>query len=260
MNVTEKYFDLSGKVAMVTGASKGLGRVFARTLAEGGASLIIIGRDQERLQKVSEEIEGLGRECVWYSVDITDEKSMETMVKSAVEKMGRIDILVNNAAAPRINIPLEDTTLEQWNYVMDNNVTGTFICTRQVGKQMIRQKKGKIINIASMAGYIMNKGTHVGSYDCSKHTMVAFTRALAVEWAPYNILVNALAPGYFLTDPNREFFEKEGEFYKRVVEMTPLRRVGNPEELASPILFLASDSNTFMTGSVLMVDGGYTLY
>ena len=255
-----KIFDLSGKIALITGASKGLGKAFATALAEAGATPILVARNQSELEKTGKEIAQINPQCSWYAADITKENEVEKVVKEIINQFGKIDILVNNAATGRINFPPEETSLEQWNFVINTNLTGMFICSKAVGKEMIKRRKGKIINLASISGSIINKGVHGGSYDVSKSAIVALTRALAVEWAPYNINVNAIAPGYFLTEPNIKFFEADQNFYNQVVDMVPLKKIGDPNDLKGTVIYLASEASNFMTGSIVVVDGGYTLW
>ena len=253
-------FDLTGKVALVTGAGRGLGKVYAEAYAEYGASLILVDQERQGLEKVASEISGRGTKCVWYLADITNEAQIGQVFGDAVDKLGRIDILMNNAGTSRVNVAPEEMDIEKWKFVIDVNVTGSYICAQIAGREMIRQKKGKIINISSISGFIINKGVHGGSYDVSKQAVVGMTRALATEWAKYNINVNAIAPGYFLTIPNKNFFDADPAFYKDVLEMIPMGRIGDPQELAGAAVFLASQASDYMTGSVIVVDGGYTIW
>jgi len=255
-----KIFDLTGEVAIVTGAAKGLGRVFAKALAQAGANIYLMGHGEEGMRVTAEEVTGLGARCAWRYAEITRECEVEACIKDCIEQFGKVDILVNNAATSRINIPPEKTTLEQWNKVLDINITGSFICAQAAGKEMIKRRKGKIINLASISGIIINKGVHGGSYDVSKQAVVGLTRALAAEWAQYNINVNAIAPGYFLTDPNKRFFDENPKFYDTVLSMIPAQRIGDPEELSGAVVFLASRASNYMNGSVLVIDGGYTIW
>jgi gluconate 5-dehydrogenase len=253
-------FDLSGKTAVVTGAGKGLGRVFAGALDNSGAKLYLIGRNRELLAKAAEEISALGTECRWYSADVRDEAALQAACDDCVGHYGRVDILINNAGSPRINDPPEKVSLTDWNEVIGINLTGLFLCSRIFGGQMIKQNQGRIVNIASMSGIIINKGVHGGSYETSKFGVIGVTKALAVEWDKYNIQVNALAPGYFMTEPNRNFFDKEPECLREFEENTPMGRIGNPEELEGAIVYLSSGAVSFMTGSVIVVDGGFTCW
>lgn len=255
----QNYFDVQGKVAFITGASKGLGKVFAQTLAEAGAKLFILSATKSNIESVCEEISA-NYPCQCFCASITDEAAINAAVAQCVETYGRIDILVNNAAAMRINKAPEDTTLEEWKHVIDTNITGAFIVARAVGKQMLRQGSGKIINMSSISGKIINKGVHGGSYDVSKAAMDGLTYALASEWGPRGINVNAIAPGYCMTAPNREFFDKDPEFFRNALEMIPAGRIADPHELAGTILYLASDAANYLHGSIIRVDGGYMLW
>jgi NAD(P)-dependent dehydrogenase (short-subunit alcohol dehydrogenase family) len=253
-------FDLTGQVAVVTGAARGLGKVFAEAYAHHGASLALVGRDKRGLEQVASEISSKGAKCSCYSADITNENEIEKAFGEAVREFGRIDILMNNAGTRRINVAPEEMEISKWKSVIDVNVTGSYICAQTAGRQMIKQKRGRIINISSISGFIINKGVHGGSYDVSKQAIVGMTRALAVEWAKHNINVNAIAPGYFLTIPNKDFFDADPAFYNNVLEMIPMGRIGNPEELAGAAVFLASEASSYMTGSVMVIDGGYTVW
>ena len=160
----------------------------------------------------------------------------------------------------RINKPPEETTVAEWRSVMDTNVTGAWLCCREAGKVMIGQQSGKIVNIASISGQVVNKYFHGGAYEVSKAALMMLTKTLATEWAPYNISVNAIAPGYYDTQPNRDFFAQEADLYQRVLDLIPLSRLGNLEELTDLVLVLASDTANYMTGSTITIDGGYTLW
>jgi len=260
MDILSKTFDLTGKTIIVTGGSKGLGKTMALALAEAGADVVVASRTLSELEKTAREIRDLKRESLAIKADITSEVQVRSMVEETIEKFGKIDVLVNNAGTGRIDKPPEKTNLKEWSEVMETNVTGTFICSKEVASKMIARKKGKIINLASMSGFIINRYVHGGAYDCSKLAIVALTKALAVEWAPYKITVNAIAPGYFRTEPNEIFFQRYPDFYQKVIDMTPLRRIGNPQELSGLIIYLASEASNFMTGSTILIDGGYTLW
>ena len=245
---------------MITGGNRGLGRAFAEGLAESGATIFLVARNEKTLAETSEYLKMTYKiSCDWAVADITDEGEVQNAVKNCMKKFGRIDILINNAATDRVNVPPETTTLRQWREVIDTNLTGAFIVAKTVGKEMIKQKSGKIINIVSICGYIINTTVHAGSYDVSKHAVIALTRALAVEWAKYNINVNAIAPGYFMTDPNREACSTIPGLYDSIANLCPLKRWGEPKELAGAVVFLSSCASDFMQGSVLIIDGGTTI-
>ena len=252
--------NLQDKVAIVTGASRGLGQAFAAALAEAGAHLVISCRHGSDLKETAGLVRSHKREVLELESDIAHEEQVAEMVDKTVEKFGRIDILVNNAASMRIDKPPEQTTLEEWKSVVDPNITGTFLCSREVAKVMIGQKAGKIINLSSVAAYDVLKYFHGGSYEVTKTAVVMLTKVLATEWAPYNINVNAIAPGYYNTLPNQRFLKKEPGLYDKVLDMIPLKKLGNIEELAGLVVVLASDIANFMTGSTIIIDGGYACW
>jgi NAD(P)-dependent dehydrogenase (short-subunit alcohol dehydrogenase family) len=236
-----ELLSLKDKIALVTGASRGLGKGFAAALAEAGAHLSIVSRHRNELTDTAEQVKGYGREVLSLQADITREDEVREMVE-------------------RRNIPPEETSLESWSFVIDTNLNGPFLCAREVGKVMIPRKRGKIINIASMSGMIINRYFHGGSYDVSKSAVVGLTKALAVEWAKHNVNVIAVAPGYYGTAPNQKWFEANPEIRQRVIDMIPLNRLGKIEELAALVTVLASDVSNYMTGSTVVIDGGYTLW
>jgi gluconate 5-dehydrogenase len=252
--------NLKDKVAIVTGASRGLGQAFAASLAEAGAHVVITSRHGAELGETAKLVRSHNREVLEFESDIKNEEQTIRMVEETVKKLGRIDILVNNAASMRIDKPPEQTTLKEWQSVVDPNITGLFLCSREVARIMIRQKAGKIINISSAAAYTVLKYFHGDAYEVTKAAVVMLTKVLATEWAPYNINVNAIAPGYYNTIPNQRFLKKEPGLYDKVLDMIPLKKLGNIEELAGLVVVLASDISNFMTGSTIIIDGGYTCW
>jgi NAD(P)-dependent dehydrogenase (short-subunit alcohol dehydrogenase family) len=256
----QDLLSLKDRVALVTGASRGLGQAFALALAEAGAHVAVSARRAADLEETARGIRERGREALAVPADITVEAEVSGMVAAVVKRFGRLDILVNNAATGRMNIAPEETSLEAWSSVIDTNVNGMFLCAREAGKAMIPRKKGTILNLASMSGQIINKYFHGGSYDVSKAAIVGLTKALAADWAPHNITVNALAPGYYGTAPNIAFFDSDPELRDKVLDLVPLRRLGTIEELAALVTALCSDAARYMTGSVIVIDGGYTLW
>ena len=253
-------FKLTDKTAIVTGASRGLGREFAKSLAEAGADIIINSRNIKELEEVYEQIRKIGRRVLPIEADITDVSNVKNMIRKAIKTFNHIDILINNAATGRINRPIDETESEEWDFVINTNITGVFNCSREVLKVMKKQKKGKIVNISSISGMIINKYFHGGSYDVSKAGIVALTKAMATEYARYNINVNAVAPGYYKTKPNEKWFQERPEIYEKILDMIPLRRLGNIKELGALIVFLSSDASNYMTGSLVVIDGGYTIW
>ncbi len=251
---------LAGRVAVVTGASRGLGQAFAAALAEAGANVVITSRHGRELDETAAAVRAHGREALAIEADATSESAVRAMVDRTMEAFGRVDVLVNNAACERVNLPPEETTMESWSSVMRANVDGPFLCAREVGRVMIGRKRGRIINVASMSGQIINRYFHGGSYDVSKSAVVGLTKALAVEWAPHGITVNALAPGYYGTAPNLHWFQSNPEIHQKVLDLIPLGRLGTIEELAGLVVVMASDICAYMTGSTVLIDGGYTLW
>jgi NAD(P)-dependent dehydrogenase (short-subunit alcohol dehydrogenase family) len=248
-------FDLSGKVAIVTGAGGGLGKPIAIGLAENGADVVVTGRTLSKLEPVAKEIQDMGRQSLAVTADVTDPKSVAEMVDQVVKKFSHIDILAN-VAGINARVSAEEFDADEFEKVIRFNVVGTFLCCQAVGKVMIQQKSGKIINMSSVRGRC---GPDQGgsAYATSKGAVDALTRTLAVEWAKYNINVNALGPALIMTDMTRDFLSQP-ETYKRVTADIPLHRLGNPEEVVGPAILLAAKESDFMTGQVLYIDGGMT--
>lgn len=256
-----RLFDLHGEIAVITGASKGLGESFAHALAQAGADLFLIARREEGLIRVSQDIQTrYGVRCRWCTADISSQADIRRAVAQCMEIYGEIDILVNNAAAMRNNKPPQDTTPEEFDAVMHPNVIGTLMMCQEVGAVMRAQKKGRIVNISSMSALIVNRGVYGGSYEVSKAAVSMLTKTLAVEWARDGISVNAICPGYYGTQPNREFFAADPTFEQKVLDMIPMHRLGEPEELWGALLLLCSPAASYMQGTVITVDGGYTLW
>jgi NAD(P)-dependent dehydrogenase (short-subunit alcohol dehydrogenase family) len=251
---------LEDRTALVTGAGTGIGFAIAKRFHEEGAAVVLCGRREEVLSEAARRISPRGQRVLGVRADIADEEEVRNLVARAVEWQGRLDVLVNNAGAMRINKPPEETSLAEWRSVIDTNVTGTFLCCREAGKVMIRQKRGRIVNIGSMSGFVVNRYFHGGSYEVSKSAIHMLTKALAVEWAQYNINVNAVAPGYYGTQPNLDFFAHAKDLHQKVMELIPLGRLGDLEQLAGLVLTLAADTTAYMTGSIIPIDGGYTIY
>lgn len=254
---TRQLFDLSGRVALVTGGSIGLGRQMAEGLAEMGASLCLCARKVDRCQQAAEELAKLGAKTLALSCDVKDPASVKETVAKTLESFGHIDILINNAGISW-GAPVEEMTLEQWNKVMDTNLTGTFLFSQAAGKAMIAQGRGKIINVASVAGMGgASAEMQAIGYHASKGGVIAFTKDLACKWAPHNIQVNAIAPGWFPTHMSGWIVEHHKDL---LLSKIPMQRFGGDDDLKGAAVFLASDASAYVTGHVLVVDGGQTAW
>jgi NAD(P)-dependent dehydrogenase (short-subunit alcohol dehydrogenase family) len=245
-------FDLSGKVAVVTGASRGLGQTFARALARAGADLVITSRRLDSLQPFQQEIQSLGRRVVALELDVRSEDSIRRMVSDAAEACPRLDILVNNAGC-NVRKRALDVSWEDWNLVLDTNLRGAFFVAQAVATRMIPHGRGRIINIGSLTSVMGYAG--LGPYGASRGGIRQLTMSLADDWGPHGITVNCLAPGWFKTDQNKVMYE-DREWVEALVDRIPVRRPGRPSDLEGPIVFLASDASEYITGQTLLVDGG----
>ena len=249
----KQLFDLTGRVAIVTGGSMGLGRQMAEGLAEVGANLVLCARKQERCERAAEELKARGVRTLAVGCDVKSQSNIQGVVDLALAQFGRIDILINNAGTSW-GAPVEEMTLEQWSKVIDTNLTGTFLFSQAVGKIMTAQRRGKIINIASTAGL---RGAppdfQAIGYHASKGGVIAFTRDLARKWAIHNVHVNAIAPGWFPTHMSEVVIARHRENLLRGI---PLGRFGSDYDLKGAAVFLASEASDFVTGQVLVVDGG----
>jgi len=253
--MNSNLFDLTGKVAIVTGGSKGLGKAMALGMADAGADIVLVSRTLKDLEIVAEEIRAKGRQALPIPADVSKNADIERMVKEVIEKFKKIDILVNNTGVSG-DKPVLKMEEEYWDYVMAVNLKGPFLCSKAVGAEMAKRKKGKIINISSITYSLAIP--NMTSYCASKAGLVQFTKTLALEWVKHNIQVNAICPGYFRTPMNQEFFASDAG--KRIIEQTlPLKRLGEPEELVGSVIFFASEASNFITGAVLVVDGGQIL-
>ena len=251
-------FDLSGKVSLITGGGTGLGRAMAIGLAKYGSNIVIVDIDPDKAKDVVRKIESLEKSALAIKADVTKREEVDHMVQDVLDKFRTIDILVNSAGIGR-RVKAEEMSEKDWDEVISVNLKGTFLCCQSVGKLMIKQKKGKIINIASVVGQrgLFHPLDLALSYCASKGGVVQLTRALAAEWAKYNVHVNAIAPTYFMTDMTRCLLENK-EFLDYLKWKIPLQRPGKPEELIGPVVFLASDASSMVTGHILNVDGGWT--
>ena len=249
-------FDLSGRTALVTGFSRGLGRAMAVALAEAGADIAGVARDAEAAAGAAAEITAVGRRSLTLLGDITERPTVARMVDQAVDHFGRIDILVNNAGAC-VHAPALEVTDEDWHAVMNVNVNALWLCSQIVGGHMIERGGGTIVNIGSMSGAIVNRPQWQPAYNASKAAVHHLTRSLAAEWARHGVRVNALAPGYVKTDMSPV---DDPVFRRYWIDDAPMQRYATPDELGGAVVFLASDASSFVTGSVLTMDGGYSVF
>lgn len=254
--VMDLCFDIKGQTAIVTGASSGLGVTFAESLAEIGVNVVIAARRYERLAKIAEELSNkYNVRVVPVKTDVSQEGQVINMVDTAVEKLGSLEILVNNAGIASLS-PSVDMSIEEWKKVIDVNLTGVFLCARTAAREMIKRKYGKIVNIASIYGAVGDIFP-TAPYYASKGAVINLTRALAIEWAPYKINVNAIAPGFFPSAMTETVFQDEKSL-KYILSRTALGRTGEPIDLKAALIYLASPASAYLTGQTIFVDGGWT--
>ncbi len=251
-------FSLAGQVGIVTGGGQGLGWAFCQAFAEAGADLVIAEINPETGQQAAERVRSMGRGALFVQTDIRKKNDIDIMVSRALDKFGKIDFLMNNAGVVFWR-PAEEITVEEWQNLMDVNLNGLFFCCQAVGKHMIARRSGRIINIASMSGVIVNTPQPQAAYNTSKAAVIHLTKSLAAEWAKYGIRVNAIAPGYMST-PMSDKYLADPQYGRFWMNLTPLHRPGQPEELGPLAVYLASEASSFVTGSAILIDGGYTVY
>lgn len=244
---------LQDKVAIVTGGGTGIGRVIAREMAKVGAHIVVASRNPAHITPAADEIRAVGRQALAVSVDVRVPDQVDGLVNATMERFGRIDILVNNHGA-LFQCPVEELSPGGWNAIIGINLTGVFLCSRAVGKVMIKQQGGKIINIVSIAG--LHGSPMTAPYGAAKAGVINFTKSLAMEWAKHHIYVNAVAPGPILTESGRDRLWSSPEVQEQVRGQIPLGRYGEPEEIANTVIFLASDAASYIMGETLYVDGG----
>lgn len=250
--MSDGLFDLTGRVALVTGTSRGLGQYFARALARAGADLAITSRDKGTLAKFAEEIEGLGRRVFCTALDVRELSSIQSAIATIEEHFGRIDILVNNAGC-NIRKPALDVSWEDWNTILDTNLRGSFFVAQAVARGMIARGYGRIINIGSVTSVAGYAG--LAPYGASRGGIRQLTMSLADDWGRHGVTVNCLAPGWFETQQNRALYENAA-WVEYLKDRIPVKRPGRPDDLDGAVVFLASESSRYITGQTLLVDGG----
>ena len=255
----KELFSLKDRVAIVTGGGQGLGKSMAIGLAQAGANIVIAARRIESAMETKKEIEAIGVKCTVIKGDMRVEEDVKNMVAKVMEEYGKIDILFNNAGTWRGD-DAEKVTTEDWKEVIDVNLTGPFIVSREVGKVMLAQKKGSIVNIASMSGMIVNTPQNQCAYNASKGGLIMLTKSMATEWADRGVRVNAICPGYMRTEMSEDRYQRKDPAIERWFSMTPMGRSGVPDELMGVAVYLASDASSYPTGSTYLVDGGYTAW
>jgi NAD(P)-dependent dehydrogenase (short-subunit alcohol dehydrogenase family) len=254
-----QMFKLDGRVALVTGGGRAIGLACVEALAEAGAKVIIADFDEKVAAEGKGAMKKKGYDVETVIMDVTKTDQVNTVADDVVKRHGKIDILVNNAGIARSETPAELVTDEHWLNVLDVNLNGTFWCCRAFGKHMLAKRSGAIVNIGSMSGFIVNKPQEQSYYNASKAAVHHLTKSLAAEWGARGVRVNAVAPTYIAT-PLNEFVKSKPEMYRAWIGGTPMGRLGEVEEIASVVLFLASDAASLLTGSIVLADGGYTCW
>ena len=255
----QKY-DLKGRTAIVTGAGQGIGFCCAQALGEAGAKVVVADLVPDRIATAVGQLQGLGIDAVGVPLDVTKSAQVDEVAARIAREHGPAHILVNNAGVAKSDVKAEDTSDDHWRFHMDVNLDGVFWCCRAFGRQMLAAGRGSIVNIGSMSGEIVNKPQPQSFYNASKAAVHHLTRSLACEWATRGVRVNAVAPTYIETPLTKFGIEENPAMYRTWLEMTPMGRVGQPEEIASVVLFLASDAASLLTGSIVLADAGYTCW
>lgn len=254
-------FRLDGKRLFITGGSRGLGREMALAIAEAGADVVLVARTAESLEATAEAIRSRGRQAFALVADVGRPEACQSVCEQVLAEHGPIDILINNVGGRRFNIPTAQLPLEKWQEILDLNLTSTFLCSKIVGGAMVsRGRGGRIINVASMSGMIVNRGIGGRSYETSKAAVMHFTRSTAADWATHAVTVNAICPGFFMTEPNVRWAQEHPRLFEMYKEQIPAGEFGQAEDLGPLAVYLASDAARYVTGATIVIDGGYTLW
>jgi NAD(P)-dependent dehydrogenase (short-subunit alcohol dehydrogenase family) len=249
-------FSLAGKVSVVTGAARGIGRALAVALGEAGSDVALVVRTESSADDLVVEIEKLGVRALAVTADVTDAEHVATAVDVITEELGPVDILVNNAGVG-LHRPALELTSAEWKHIIDVNIDGVWNCAQAFGRKMVERRSGAIVNIGSISGVIVNRPQWQPGYNASKAAVHQLTKSLAAEWGPYGVRVNALAPGYVKTEMAPV---DDPKFKPRWIDDSPLQRYAMPEELGPTVVYMASDAASFMTGSIVILDGGYSVF
>ncbi|MBX7166343.1 MAG: SDR family oxidoreductase [Pirellulales bacterium] len=253
-------FRLTGRKAVITGASRGLGYAMAQALAESGAEVVLASRDSAALAAATEQLTGAGHRAHAVVAELVDAASAVAFCDRVLAEQGPIDILINNVGGRRINYPTEEFPEEEWLRMLDLNLTQAFVCTKRIGGAMLPRGWGRVINVGSISAFVAGKPMRGRSYETAKAALTMFTKAVAADWAASGVTVNAIAPGPFLTDANRRWFSERPELHAEIDATIPMGRMGDPAEIGPLAVYLASEASSYMTGSVLVIDGGRLLW
>jgi len=253
-------FRLDGKRCLITGGSRGFGRAIALAFAEAGADVILVARNPDALARTAEEVRERGRQAWTYAADVANSEACSALCARALAEHPAIDILVNNVGGRNLDVAVENAELADWRKYVDLNLTHVFLCTKTIGGAMLARGAGRVINIASISGIIANRGIGGRHYEASKAAVIHFTRAVAADWGPRGVTVNAICPGLFMTEPNRAWATKNPKVIETFVGAIPMGRAGDPEEIGPLAVYLASPASGYVTGAAFVIDGGYTLW
>lgn len=260
MSVLDR-FRLDGKQLLITGGSRGLGREMALAIADAGADVVLVGREVDSLEQTAADIRALGRQARCLAGDAGQPEECERICRDVLQQFGPVDILINNVGGRRINVPVEEQTLEQWQQILDLNLTSTFLFMKHMGGAMLASgRPGRVINIASISGIVVSRGIGGRSYETSKAAVIQLTRSAGADWAGRGVTVNAICPGGFMTAPNQKWSREQPEVMETFKAQIPAGDFGQPEDLGPLAVYLASDAARYVTGAAFVIDGGYTVW